>query len=254
MTRPSSSAAAAPTSHPAVYSTPSAAPPASSSAPAASSSYAPAPTGGSHSGSNTYKVYTGDGTTGAGWPSQDAWVDFDSMWTANMKLISISCTQFGQPNNSPDESAAVKAAIQSIGSSSGIDSRFILAIMMQESKGCVRAPTTNYGVRNPGLMQSHDGAGTCNDASAQNPCPSSSISQMIKDGATGTAAGDGLEQTVAQAHCSDVSKYYKGARIYNSGSIAAGGDLGQGIATHCYSSDVANRLTGWVDAPTTCHL
>lgn len=61
--------------------------------------------------------------------------------------------------------------------------------------------------------------------------------------------------------------------MYNSGSIAPSGLLGQGVATHCYgmlihlppfrrspvthyyiASDVANRLTGWTDSPTKCFL
>jgi hypothetical protein len=75
------------------------------------------------------------------------------MWTNNMAIISISCTQFSEDNNSDQESADVKSAIQSVAQSSGIDERFILAIMMQESKGCVRVPTTDYSVENPGLMQ-----------------------------------------------------------------------------------------------------
>ncbi len=126
--------------------------------------------------------------------------------------------------------------------------------MMQESKGCVRAPTTNYGVTNPGLMQSHDGAGSCNNGAVQNPCPSSEITQMITDGATGTAAGDGLKQCMSESKATDVSEYYKAARIYNSGSVASSGNLQDGIATHCYASDVANRLTGWVKAATACTL
>ncbi|KAK4958434.1 Protein nud1 [Elasticomyces elasticus] len=222
-----------------------------SSAPPATSSSS----GGSSGGSgDTYKVYTGDGTTGAGWPSQSDWTDWESMWTANMDYISISCAQFGQADNSDEESADVKSAIEDIASSSGIDQRFILAVVMQESKGCVRAPTTNYGVTNPGLMQSHDGTGSCNNGAVQDPCPSDEITQMIKDGSTGTAAGDGLEQTISQSGATDVSKYYKGARIYNSGSIASSGKLEDGIATHCYSSDIANRLTGWVKAETLCTL
>ncbi|EMC91759.1 hypothetical protein BAUCODRAFT_49760, partial [Baudoinia panamericana UAMH 10762] len=200
-------------------------------------------------------LYLGDGTTAQGWPSMSAWTNFESMWTANLPIISISCTQFGEPNNSDQESADVKSAIQSVSSASGVDERFILAVVMQESKGCVRAPTTNWGVRNPGLMQDHDGSGTCNDAgTVQNPCPSSEITQMITDGTEGTAAGDGLVQTLSEANASDVSKYYKAARIYNSGSIASSGLLQDGIATHCYASDIANRLTGWVNAATTCTL
>lgn len=235
-------------------SAPSSAPASSaSSAPAASSSSA---SSGSGSGlGDTYKQYNGDGETSAGWPSQSDWVSFDQMWTANMVDISISCTEFGQSNNSPQESADVKSAIQTIASQSGVDERFILAIMMQESKGCVRAPTTNYGVTNPGLMQSHDGSGTCNSGSdVQNPCPQSEITQMIKDGTEGTSSGAGLEQCIQQTDASDVSKYYKAARIYNSGSIPSSGDLGAPGATPCYASDIANRLTGWVTAQDTCTL
>ena len=77
---------------------------------------------------------------------------------------------------------------------------------------------------------------------------------MIGEGAAGTASGDGLAQTVNESGASDVSAWYKGARIYNSGSVDPSGDLGKGVATHCYSSDIANRLTGWVSAPHNCNL
>lgn len=123
---------------------------------------------------------------------------------------------------------------------------------MEESNGCVRAPTTNGGVRNPGLMQSHDGIGTCNDATVQNPCPSSEIIQMIQDGTSGTSSGDGLKQCLAETGASDVSMYYKAARIYNSGSIDKSGNLGLGLATHCYASNIANRLTGWSSGSSGC--
>jgi hypothetical protein len=35
----------------------------------------------------------------------------------------------------------------------GVDHRFVLAVLMQESHGCVRVNVTSGGVRNPGLMQ-----------------------------------------------------------------------------------------------------
>ena len=38
------------------------------------------------------------------------------------------------------------------------------------------------------------------------------------------------------------------------GSVDPSGDLGKGISTHCYASDIANRLTGWVMAPHDCYL
>jgi LysM repeat protein len=169
-----------------------------------------------------------------------------------MGVLSTGCAQFSVAENSKAEINEISTAIQSVGASTGIDPRFILAIMMQESNGCVRAPTTNYGVRNPGLMQSHNGAGTCNDGTVQNPCPASQVMQMIQDGTAGTSSGDGLKQCIAETGATDVSMYYKAARIYNSGSIALTKNLGQGVATHCYASDIANRLTGWVSGPSSC--
>lgn len=166
-----------------------------------------------------------------------------------------SCAQFNAPDNSDEEIDHIKNSINTVAQSSSVDPRFILAVIMQESKGCVRAPTTNYGVNNPGLMQSHDGTGTCNDGTnVLNPCPQSQILQMVKDGTEGTAAGDGLKQCLAQyGGAGDVTAYYRAARCYNSGSVAPSGNLGQGIATHCYVSDVVNRLLGWSLGASDCN-
>jgi hypothetical protein len=92
---------------------------------------------------DTYTYYSGAGTVAAGWPAQSSWSDFESMFTANQVVMSGSCSQFGTADNSTAETADIKSAIQSIASSSGIDERFILAIVLQESNGCVRAPTTD---------------------------------------------------------------------------------------------------------------
>lgn len=117
------------------------------------SSSAPASTSGSSSGlGDVYKMYSGDGSTTAGWPSESEWCSYDGAWEANLPTISISCTQFGVDNNSDEENSNLKSAISDVASSSGVDARYILSIVMQESKGCVRAPTTTYSVRNPGLM------------------------------------------------------------------------------------------------------
>lgn len=192
-----------------------------------------------------YQVFGGDGTVAQGWPAEDQWASFDEIWDANVDTMGKSCTQFGQENNSKEEIAAIKTAIQDVAKESGVASHFLLTFMMQESKGCVRAPTTNYGVNNPGLMQSFNGPHSCNpDGKGVVPCPDDQIKGMISDGA-GIGLEFGLSQAIKQSGASDVSKYYKGARIYNSGSIAASGNLGDGIATHCYSSDIANRLLGW---------
>ncbi|KAG6182811.1 hypothetical protein E4U36_003107 [Claviceps purpurea] len=243
-------------------------PPSSSPTPSSttSSSIAPGPTGsdsagpdsGSDSGSGSgsapgkayIKTFSGTGDHSQGWPSKSEWVDFESMWSNNLEdTIRKSCASFQQENNSEQESAAVKKAIQSVSKSSGIDSRFILAVLMQESGGCVRAPTTNYGVTNPGLMQSHNGDNSCFNVK---PCPEEKILGMVKDGALGTSSGDGLQQLLAKAGHDD-SKFYKAARMYNSGSIASTGILQDGIATHCYASDIANRLLGWSAGLGTCN-
>ncbi|KAK1093993.1 hypothetical protein LTR48_001191, partial [Friedmanniomyces endolithicus] len=202
-------------------------------------------------------AYTGDGGS---WPGQQSWVgSFDEMFITKTKAMSSSCSQFGQPNNSPAEIADIKSAIQSVGQSSGVHPRFILAIVMQESVGCTRVWSTSYSVINPGLMQTHQGTGSCNTALAANgvvikpgvasvPCSSSSITQMITDGVNGTPTGPGLSQLLKQAGGNDAQTFYRAARLYNSGAIPASGDLSAGGATATYASDVANKLCGFVPA------
>jgi LysM repeat protein len=181
------------------------------------------------------------------------------MFEANKEIMGSSCSQWGVADTTEAEMATMKTAINKIAGESGVDARFILAIIMQESNGCVRVHTTNNGVVNPGLMQSHNGKGSCNTGisspeNVQNPCPESEIEQMIRDGTMGTTDGDGLLQLIeANGGTGDATAYYKAARCYNSGSIASGGNLGAGIATHCYSSDIANRLLGWASGTSSCN-
>ncbi|KAF2843011.1 carbohydrate-binding module family 50 protein [Patellaria atrata CBS 101060] len=197
-------------------------------------------------------TFGGDGSSLAGWPGSSSWIPFDSAFEQSRGMMRQSCSQFGVPNNSDGETNDIKDAINIVSSETGVDKRFILAIMMQESNGCVRAPTTSYSHRNPGLMQDHDGAATCNENGVQNPCPKNTIIQMIRDGTAGTPAGDGLKQLLGRATGSGDQKFYQAARMYNSGSLDPSGNLGLGVATHCYASDVANRLTGWFAGPSGC--
>ncbi|GAB1736034.1 hypothetical protein NU219Hw_g6088t1 [Hortaea werneckii] len=232
----------------------------------ASTASASAPTA-TGNGLDTYTTFTGNGTVGAGWPEMSEWVDFDYMFAANRANMQASCAAWNVPNDSDEEIADLKTAILDLASSTGVDARFILAIVMQESTGCVRVITTQYSHFNPGLMQSHNGTGSCNtnmaavglpgvetEGSVQTPCPYSEIHQMIEDGTAGTSSGDGLQQILAAQTNSDVSRFYRAARVYNGGSVDPSGDLGRGCCTLCYASDVANRLTGWVDATHTCNL
>ncbi|KAN0072603.1 hypothetical protein V8E54_009532 [Elaphomyces granulatus] len=204
-----------------------------------------------------YTLYLGDGSTKDHWPSKDQWMPFDDLFNRNQPFMTKSCAKYKVANDIQSETNEIRSAIQAISSKTGVDNRFVLAIVMQESGGCVRAPTTSLGVRNPGLMQSHDGKGTCNDrGSVLNPCPQSEITQMINDGTAGTSSGDGLIQILDRrgGPSAAAQSFYQTARIYNSGSIAASGKLEDGIATHCYASDVANRLLGWTLAPQGCNL
>jgi hypothetical protein len=214
-------------------------------------------------GLNNYTLYLGTGSTSSGWPSRLQWLSFNDMWTINQHIISRSCNNiYNTPNLSPSETQSLYNAIQSVAHTTRVDHRFILAIIMQETKGCVRASTTispNGEVRNPGIMQDHDGSHSCNsDNKVSTPCPDDQILGMITDGVAGTANGLGLAGAIKSAAFTGVEfaeAYYRAARLYNSGVIDTSQDLNQGGgATHCYSSDVANRLVGWVDAPTACTL
>ncbi|KAG9245988.1 hypothetical protein BJ878DRAFT_417994 [Calycina marina] len=191
-------------------------------------------------GADVYTYYQGAATA---FPAKTSWVSFDQMFTANQVNMAVSCGNNGWgANDSPAEIADIRAGIEAVAAASGVDHRFILATIMQESVGCVRAPTTNNGVTNPGLMQSHDGS-TYNAANA-----AASIQQMIVDGTEGTSSGGGLTEGL-----NTYGEVYSAARVYNSGSIASSGNLSDGNgAVACYVSDIANRLTGWVNGASTC--
>lgn len=179
----------------------------------------------------------------------------------NRKIMTDSCLQWTVPNDSETEINDIKTDLQSVSRSSGVDARFILAIMLQESNGCVRAPVTSLSMQNPGLLQSYKDSAKCNAGSAmapsdvETPCPASTIHDMLNKGTMGTVPG-GMSLTYAlkQSGASNVLKYYKAARIYNSGSIASSGLLQDGVAIHCYASDIANRLLGWSLGSSKCTL
>lgn len=171
----------------------------------------------------------------------------------------------GAPDTTDEEIGAIWNGIQDMARQTGVDHRFILAVIMQESKGCVRIHSTispDGSVRNPGLMQDHNGANSCNDnGNMQSPCPAEQISGMVQDGVGGTSDGAGLAELLnfavqhnveaGQGGTSDdqAQIFYQAARLYNSGETNPNWpDLndGQG-ATNCYAVDVANRLVGWND-------
>jgi hypothetical protein len=177
--------------------------------------------------------------------------------------MKLGCEQWGVPDDSDAEIASMRSSILSVGNLTAIDPRFILAIIMQESTGCVRVITTAYSHNNPGLMQSYNGTGTCNANNAplgipgvegsgevSTPCPPAMIRQQIMDGTNGTVYGPGLRQNYADAGKGAVDTaqiYYRTARIYNGGRFVAS-DLSQPCCTESYASDIGNRLMGWAHA------
>ncbi|KAK4506232.1 hypothetical protein PRZ48_004197 [Zasmidium cellare] len=230
---------------------------------AAAPSASPSGKSGSNQPSDQYTQFVGTGSPSEGWPEQSAWTPFETLFEMNRQIMSDSCTQWNVPNDSDSEINDIKSAILAVASSSSIDARFILAITLQESNGCLRAPKTTSvdGIVNPGLLQTFQGSAMCNSGSAtapadvKTPCPASTIHDMISQGTMGTTPGGmSLKYALDKSGATDVSKYYKAARIYNSGSIASSGLLQDGVATHCYSSDIVNRLLGWSLGPSKCTL
>ncbi|KAG9192605.1 hypothetical protein G6011_11339 [Alternaria panax] len=191
-----------------------------------------------------YVTFGGDGSMLAGWPKQKEWMSFDDAWSANQNFIKGSCKHNGwSDNNSDAETQAIKDSIQTESHNSGVPKEFILAVMMQESKGCVRAPTSQSDAHSPGLMQ---GAGTasCHPLGQvpTSPCPADEIRAMIHEGTAGEGLRTSLKESLdAFSTTRDDSKYYKAARRYNSGSQITNPNLGLS-ATACYASDIANRL------------
>lgn len=184
-------------------------------------------------------------------------INIRNRWDNNYHIMEHSCSLvYSTTDNSESELEDLRAAIDKTANQTGLDHRFILAVVMQESGGCTRVPTSDFVIRNPGLMQSHNGAATCNEGLVWDPCPVDMIEAMIDDGTIGTPDGDGLVQCLNTYNTwdDDVSAFYRAARCYNSGAVAETDNLEDGGATHCYASDIANRLMGWTDAEHTCWL
>ncbi|KAG9386241.1 hypothetical protein A1F94_002991 [Pyrenophora tritici-repentis] len=145
-----------------------------------------------------YRVFRDDGSPSAGWPAQEDWLPFDDAWLVALPQIGNSCYNNGWgPNNTPTESLASRSSILSTATKSSIPAEFILVIIMQESRDCVRAPTTEYaGNQNPGLMQTA-GHASCHPSNAEpmSQCPNNMIGDMINEGTMGRGLGMNLRET-----------------------------------------------------------
>lgn len=142
------------------------------------------------SGMDIYITYSGPASN-ASYPLISSWMSFQDMWTANQNYVGASCSfaSGSVPPNTASETEALKNSILSVSGTTGVNPSFILALVMQESNGCVRVPTTSSweGITNPGLTQSFKGTGTCNsNGKVLQPCPSVEITQMLTDGIAGS--------------------------------------------------------------------
>ena len=133
-------------------------------------------------------MYEGNGSVASGWPSELTWVSFNNLWVTSRPTITRSCDiLYKQPNMSDQEIQDLYDSIKVVARETRVDHRFILAAIMQETKGCVRAKTSvspDGTVVNPGLLQSFRGTHSCNDKNGkvQNPCPRETIEGMVRDG------------------------------------------------------------------------
>lgn len=70
----------------------------------------------------------------------------DYRWEANQFIMASSCSRVYQvAENSPEEIEALKRGIEKVSDETRLDHRFVLAVILQESGGCVRVPTSSYG-------------------------------------------------------------------------------------------------------------
>jgi hypothetical protein len=163
------------------------------------------------------------------------------------------------PDNSPQETDQLFHAVEQIAQAALLDRRFILAVLLEETSGCVRMHTDHGadGVRSAGLMRSRGGTAMCNSGTLRaprdvlEPCPEEEILWMVSEGVGGPRDGqgdDGLLGMMKRSGTGTLTDFYRGARLYNSGPEASLENLEDGGENPgSYASNVANRLTGWVD-------
>jgi len=180
---------------------------------------------GSQGGTNGGGAFVNYGGPASNFPNPSQWASYSALWAQNSRLMKF--------HDSDAEIGYIKSAIERVAIDSGVDVRAILCIIVQESGGNVRVGTTDNGVRNPGIMQSHNGV-------SFNPAdPAGSILRMVRDGTEGTPDGDGLKQLLAK-----YGNYYSAFRGYNSGSVDERNLNNPMGATADYVKNAANRLMG----------
>lgn len=182
---------------------------------------------GSHGGKPGGGGYVQYHGSAAGFPKPSNWATYKYLWGHNSNLMNAHDTK--------KQIHDIHNSINKVARQSRVDVRVILCVIMQESGGNVHVHSTDNGVPNRGIMQSHNGVAFDPDHAKR------SILRMVKDGTEGTRSGDGIQDLKRR-----YGNIYEALRGYNSGSVNPQ-DLNDPLgATASYVKDVANRLMGHV--------
>ncbi|KIW69146.1 hypothetical protein PV04_05039 [Phialophora macrospora] len=131
----------------------------------------------------------------------------------------------------------IHEAIQTVSAATGVEDVVLLCMIMQESTGNCFVPTTIDADGQPtgGLLQCSGAAGVDTQGGE---LTQDIVEHMISVGA------QHLKSNLDQAQ----GNVYEALRLYNSGSVAADGDLSSpnSVGTPSYVNDMANRFHGWI--------
>ncbi|KAI9713370.1 MAG: hypothetical protein M1812_006648 [Candelaria pacifica] len=175
-----------------------------------------------------HKEYTHFSGPASKFPAESEWVKFSIIWNIWKPLMQKYA------HDSPTDTDHILHAINTASGSTHVDKRLILAVIMQESSGNIRAHSTidADGKGNGGLMQAEGSPG----AEGQKEVSQAIVDKMVLVGS----------QALAWFTKTEGGNPYDGLRGYNSGTKIDKGDLSKASAgTPSYVSDVANRLRGW---------
>ncbi|KAK4508807.1 hypothetical protein PRZ48_002546 [Zasmidium cellare] len=188
---------------------------------------------------SSYRCYNGDPKS---YPTSSQWLPYSTLWDLNRETILSA--------NAGDVYLQhyIQVALDQVSAWHDIDPRFLLAILLQESKGDVNVECVGPEPR-CGILHAYKGS-RFDPAS-----PQASITKMLVEGIKGGAQrGPGLLNLLngkPKFAYVEVGDYFAVARAWNSGAVKEG-DLdvlppgkGRGRGEASFVNDVANRLMGW---------